>query len=226
MNETTTSREIARAVLAWPFDPHVLAASTPRAAVETALANYRKAMIPANRLTKAERQDDQKALATLIRSIGLRLRPEFSEDQAQAWIASIVEALDDQPLRLALAAAREAVHAPIRFPGEVHPTILEKIAAHRLTYERAMRNLDALLKAIDAPPAIPVSPEAKAKAEQMSIDELQRMPPHLRSFGLAGGWIVEEPDGSLRWATDAEQEAEAIRRQDERSGARAKVGQA
>lgn len=222
-DQTESSRSIARAALSWPFDPVALAASTSREAVETAIANYRKAMIPANRITKGERAEDQKTLAKIIRSIGLRLRPDFSEDQAHLWIASIVEALDDQSLRIALAAARDALHAPIRFPGEVHAVIVEKCAIHRRTYLQAISQLERLLKTIDAPPALTAAPEAQRQA--MSLDDLQAMPSSIRSLGISGGWLIEKPDG-LRWATEAEQEAEAIRRQDERSGARAKVGQA
>jgi hypothetical protein len=120
---TTASRQLARASLAWPFDVDALASTSSREAVAMALDGYRKAMIPAKRLTKAERETDQQTLAKSLRSIGLRLRPDFSEDQARMWIASIVEALEDQPLRITLAAARDALHAPIRFPGEVHATI-------------------------------------------------------------------------------------------------------
>lgn len=219
---TKTSRSIARAALAWPFDPSALAIDTPRDAVAHALDGFRKAMVPACKLTKAEREPDQREIAKTIRSIGLRLRPDFSEDQARMWIASIIEALEDQPLRIAALAAKDALRAPLRFPGELHAAIVERTEPHRREYERAIRNLEKLLKRIDHPPLLTASPEAAAQAEQLSDDELQATPPHLRSLGLSGGWLIEEPDGSLRWATDAEQEAHALRVQDERRVARAR----
>lgn len=219
---TNASRQLARASLAWPFDVEALAATADRQAVALALDGYRSAMLPAKSLTKAERAPDQQTLAKSLRSIGLRLRPDFSEDQARMWIASIVEALEDQPLRIALAAARDAMHVPIRFPGEVHAVIVERSESHRLAYERAIRNLEKLLKRLDHPPLITASDEAKAEARDLEIADLQTMPSHMRSLGLSGGWLAEDADGSLRWTTEAEQEAHARRKADERGVARAR----
>lgn len=219
---TNASRQLARASLAFPFDVEALAATAKRGDVAAALDGYRRAMLPATRLTKAERKPDQESLASIIRSIGLRLRPDFSEDQARMWIASIVEALEDQPLRIALAAARDALRKPIRFPGEVHAVILECAEQHRLAYERAIRNLERLLKRLDHPPMLTASAEAMAEAALIDLADLQTITPALRSIGLSGGWLIEEPDGSLRWATEAEQQAHAAQREDERRVARAR----
>jgi hypothetical protein len=219
---TTVSRQLARASLSWPFDVEAHAQTVSREAVAHALDGYRKALVPAKSLTKAERQSDQQSLAEIVRSIGLRLRPDFSEDQARMWIASIVEALEDQPLRIALAAARDAKHLPIRFPGELHAVLVERCAVHQLAYASAIRNLERLLARLDQGPALTASPEAQREAAQLDLDELQTLPSHLRSLGLSGGWITEEPDGSIRWATEAEQEAHAQRKLDERNVARAR----
>jgi hypothetical protein len=222
-NEITTSpRAIARAVLSWPFDPVSLARQTDRRAVVLALDNYRKAMVPMCKLTKAERQGDQQILAKLIRSIGLRIRPDFSEDQARMWIAAMVEALDDQPASIALAATRDAQRHPMQFPGEVLKIILEKAEPHRLAYNRAIRNLERLQAAIDHPPALEATPEAKAAAEQISEDELQDMLAPERQFGLAAGFLIERSDGRIRWATPEEQDAHRTAIEAKRHAARAK----
>ncbi len=219
---TITSREIARASVAWPFDIEALAAIADREAVAAALAGYRHAMTPTKQLPKAERDENNRQLAEAIRSIGLRVRPDFSEDQARMWLAAMVEALEDQPSRIALAATRDALHFPVRFPGEVHGVILDKALPHRLTYERAIRNLEKLLDRLDHPPMLTASSEAKAQAEAASERDLQLMPPALRSLGLSGGWLIAEPDDTIRWATEAEQEAHQRRLEDERRVARAR----
>lgn len=218
MTDLTTSREVARLALAWPFDAAAIAPHTPREVVVDAIEGFRKAMIPANRLTKGERKEDQQTLAKIIRSIGLRMRPDFSEDQARMWIASMVESLEDQPMRIAIAAARDALHHPMQFPGEVLGVMVEKAKPHVANYQRALRNLETLLREIDAPPKLTASPEA----QMMSEDELQEMPEPLRLMGINAGWLIEQPDGHIRWATDEEQAAHARRKEDERRIARAK----
>lgn len=218
----TSSRNIARAVLSWPFDPVALAASTSREAVVHAIEGYRAAMVPMCKRTKAENAEDQKTLAKIIRSIGLRIRPDFSEDQARMWIAAMVEALDEQPARIAMLAAKDAQRHPIQFPGEVLKIILEKAEPHHATYRRAIANLEKLLKTIDHPPLIEASPEAKAEAQRISDDELQDMAQPLKQLGIGAGFLVEETDGRIRWATEAEQEAHAARAKDERRVARAR----
>lgn len=218
----TSSREIARAVLAWSFDPVALAASTSRDAVLQAIDGYRSALVPMAKRPAAERQEDQQALAKIIRSIGLRIRPDFSEDQARMWIASMVEALEDQPARIALLAAKDARHHPLQFPGEVLAVIQEKAKPHLATYQRAIRNLEKLLKTIDHPPMITASDEAKAEAQRISDDELQEMAEPMRKLGIGAGFLVEESDGRIRWASDDEQNAHRARLETERRHTRAR----
>jgi len=203
---TIASRTIARAALSWPFDPAALAAQANRESVVIALEGYRRAMVPMCKLTKAEREADQLTLSKLIGSIGLRIRPDFSPEQAQLWTTAMIDALDDQPGRIAIAAARDAKRHPMQFPGEALKVILEKAEPHLLAYRRAISNLEKLLKHIDQP-MIEESPEAKAQAEEMSDDELQLMSQPLRQLGINAGWLVEETDSRIRWATDDEQNA-------------------
>lgn len=220
--EPLSHRDLARAVLSLPFDPGDVVKQTSKEAVLAALDGYRSALIPMSRLAKAQRQEDQHALAKIIRSIGLRMRPDFSEEQAQMWIASMVEALEDQPARIALAAAKDARREPISFPGEALKVILEKAENHLVKYHRAIRNLEKLLKMIDHPPLIEASDDAKAKAVQLSDDELQALPLHMRSMGINAGFLVDEGQGRIRWASDDEQQAHRERQENERLRARVK----
>ncbi len=219
--DLTDSRALARASLAWRFDPYSIAPHTNRKAVQAALDGYRTAMVPMRKLAPGERKDAHAKLADPIRSIGLRIRPDFSDDQARMWITVMIEALGEHPPRVALAAARDAISCPVQFPGEVLGVILEKAEAHFATYRNAMRNLERLLHAIDHP-RIEASPEAKAQAALITEHDLQTMPGHMRKLGLTLGLIVEEQGDHLRWATEAEQRERAQAIQAERDIARAR----
>lgn len=201
MNKLVTkAREIAQLATRFPFDAKAIAEQVTRDEVELAIEQCRHAITPAKSLPAQEREAGQVELAKAIRSIGLRVRPDFSKDQAQMWMTAIVEALSNKPLRVSIKAARDAIHIPIEFPGQVHKIILQCCEEHEAKLAIAKRNLDRLLWEIDNP-----QPKIEAKPfEPMTHEELQDMPDHLRQLGIAGGWLIEEGEG-IRWATDAEQ---------------------
>lgn len=201
MNDTTQiARQLARSISEWNIDLATLARTTPIPAIDEALASYQRAMIPMCNRTEAENQPDQIELAKLIRDIGARIRPDFTEDQARLWCAAMVNALDEFPARIVLQAAREARHDEIEFPGQVHKAI--KIRADRLLASGQSRiaRLKRMRRIAEQPLALEASPEAKQLAEKI---ELEEMAPEFRSLGIAAGWLIEDHDG-IRWATDAE----------------------
>ncbi len=217
---TSTAREIARAITAWNADLGQLARSTTPQAIDEAIASYEQALIPMQSRTAAERLPDQQQLAKFIGSIGARIRPDFSEAQAQLWIQGMVDALDHLPARIALQSAREARHIPIEFPGQVLGKILEIAEKHLATHRARIARLKRLRTIAEQSPAIEASPEAKDLASQQ---ELRAMSPELAKLGIAGGWLVEDETG-IRWATDDEQAAHTARKADQRRIARARAG--
>lgn len=205
-DNTGQARQLARAITAWDADLQTLAAETPREAILAAIDGFEQALTPMRKRQQAERQEDQRELAKAIRNIGARIRPDFTEDQARIWIAAMVDALDELPARIAIAAARDARSEPIEFPGQVLGVIKTKAEAHLSAYRRNIRRLKQMLDLADQPPLIEASSEARAAAQRISDEELQDMPEHLRTLGLAGGFLIESQDGCIRWATDDEQQ--------------------
>lgn len=222
MSDTTTeARSLGRAIIEWNADLPALARSASRESVEVAIHGFEQAMTPMSKIQIAARQADMKELARHIGMIGVRIRPDFDKSQAENWTAAMVDALDALPARIAIAAAKDAKHEPMEFPGQVLGVIQAKAERHLADYRIRIRRLKQLLKLIDHPPLLEASDEAKAEAKALSDAELQEMPEHLKSLGLAGGFMVECQDGSIRWATDDEQEAHQ-RQLDERRIARAR----
>jgi len=206
-DNTAQARQIGRAIIEWGIDLPDLARDTSRESVEIAIAGFEQAMIPMSKIQLAARQADMQELARHIGMIGVRIRPDFDKSQAENWTAAMVDALDAFPARIAIAAAKDAKHEPMEFPGQVLGVIQAKAERHLADYRIRIRRLKQLLKLIDHPPLLEASDEAKAEAKALSHAELQEMPTHLRSMGLTAGFLHEDPDGSIRWATDDEQEA-------------------
>lgn len=220
-DHTEQARQLSRAVASYSQDLAALAQGTSREAVVIAIEGFEQAMIPMCKIQLAQRQPDMKELAKVIGMIGVRVRPDFDQRQAENWTAAMVDALDNYPARIAIAAARDAKHEPIEFPGQVLAIIQKKAESHMLSYRNRIRRLKDLLRMLDHPPLIEASDEAKAEAQLLSEQELQDMPSHLRDLGITGGWIIENDDGSIRWANEDEQEAHQ-RQMDERRITRAR----
>lgn len=202
MNEIVewSPHAIARAAMSWPFDPMEIARFAERDDVVEAIEGFERALRPAKEIPLDQRQEETRKLANIIGSIGLRVRPDFSQEQAQLWSAEVVDALSNLPLRAAIAGARDAKHEPIRFPGEVHPAIARLTEPHISAYRNALSNLRRLLREIDDP----THPVKRKHIPDISDDDLQNLPAPLRAMGIGAGWLIEE-NGRLRWATDAEQ---------------------
>jgi len=203
---TTQARSLGRAIIDWNADLPALARDTSRESVEVAIAGFEQAMIPMSKIQLAARQPDMQELAKHIGMIGVRIRPDFDKSQAENWTAAMVDALDALPARIAIAAAKDAKHEPMEFPGQVLGVIQAKAERHLADYRIRIRRLKKLLKLIDHPPLLEASDEVKAEAKALSDAEPQNMPEHLRQLGIAGGFLIEDQDGSIRWATDDEQE--------------------
>lgn len=199
--ELVSYRDVARAALSWDFDHLVLAKHTSREDVQLALDGYRKAMVPALKLTKGEKQADQKTLAIALRSIGVRIRPDMIGDAARIWLAAMVEALEPLPLRIALVAANEAKAIPMKHPSEVLGIVQDHAKPHLDRYVRAIRNLERLLKEIDQPS--PEKTHAKQEPRQVPAAEL---PASVRESFIRVGILIDGADGP-RYATDEEWEA-------------------
>lgn len=197
--ELSNSRQIARAAMSWPFEPKEIANHVDRAEVVAAIKGFKEAMIPAKQKQRAQIIEEQKELAKLIGQIGNIINPNLSDRSAKEWAMNIVDALSILPIRIALAAARDAKHQPINFFNEVHPLIVTLSKPHESAYRLAISNLERLLREIDNP-----QKRIEKQSPAMSHEELQEMSEPLRRIGISAGWLKDD-DGCIRWATDAEQ---------------------
>lgn len=218
-NDTSTeARQLARAITDYGTDIEQLAIETPRAVIVTAIAGYEQSLTPMREVQLAARADDIKTLSRAIGAIGNRIRPDFTPEQSQAWTASMVDALDQYPARIAIMAARDAKADPIRFPADVLEAIQARAERHLQSYRARLNRLRRMLRIHDHPPLL--ADERKAEARRMSDEDLQDMPQELRQLGLAAGFLTECEDGSIRWADEDEQDAHRAAKRERLSRAR------
>lgn len=202
--DITTTRALAKTLTSHFGDLTPLALSTPRQVVEATLSQYRQALVPIRLLERDALEDALGKLKPPLRNIGLRMRPDFTQDQARMWVTSQVDALTHLPPRPAIAGALEAKHAPLKHPSEVQEAILELAKPHQLKLEVTERQLIRMLKIQANPPA--VSNRDADNSGQLSHQELQNMNEPLRLIGLGAGWLTQDTDGVLHWAHDDEDE--------------------
>lgn len=217
VNDTTTAaRQLARAMTDYGTDIESLAQSTPRDVIAAALDGYQRSLTPMSEIQMAARAEDMKELAKAMGMIGVRIAPHYTKEQAENWIAAMVDALDNYPARIAIQATRDAKRTPIEFPAQALEVIQGIADRHLQTYRVRIARLKRMMAIHDRPPLLAASDEAKAEAQRMSDEDLQEMPDHLRQLGIAGGFLIECENGSIRWATDDEQDAHRARKAAER----------
>lgn len=113
------------------------------------------------------------------------------------WLASMVAALGDIPPRIAVRAANDALHVPIRFPNEIESAIREVAKGVKIRYDLARTRLERMKR--DAEKSSSREHEGRKFSPILSDEELQRMPEGLRKIGIGAGWLVEDCDGKLSW---------------------------
>lgn len=132
-------------------------------------------------------------LVSALRPIGAKIAPTMSEEQVQVWLSAMVAALSDLPTRIAIRAAQDALHSPLRFINEVETVIREKAQDARRRYDLARHRLERMARDL-ARPAQP-----RLLPPEMSDEELQSMPEYLRRMGINAGWLRQDADGRLSW---------------------------
>lgn len=137
-------------------------------------------------------------VAAALKMIGAKIAPTMSDEQAKVWVAAVTFALSDLPARVAIRAAEDAMHVPMRFLNEVEGVVREKAIEVSARYALARQNLERLMREMaPQPPALPAPDVVELTAEQMQ-QQVDEMPEHLRTLGLKAGWLVEV-DGVVTW---------------------------
>jgi hypothetical protein len=129
-----------------------------------------------------------------LRLIGCKVRPDFSADQAEAWLGSVLVALSNLPTKCLFRASYDALHIPFQFPNEAEAKIRELAEAERERQQRAIRRLDAMQRELQGmrSPALPNG--TREPLSTAEVHELQRSPmgKELVRLGLAMGEIQPE----------------------------------
>ena len=83
-------------------------------------------------------------LGNILRPIGAKIAPHLSGEQAAAWRKAMVMALSDIPADVAIPAATEAIHQPMKFLSDVETAIRDAAQPRILRMNRAAGNFDVL----------------------------------------------------------------------------------
>lgn len=91
------------------------------------------------------------ALAKGLSLIAGKVNPSISIEQGNVWRSAMLMALSDLPPRVAIAAAKDAMHVPMRFLNEVEAVIREKAEPIFARHREAIHRLNRLLADIQRP---------------------------------------------------------------------------
>lgn len=188
---SSDSRELVVAALDHPSDLAALPGDT-----DEAIAKIDGWMVPL-KIAEPKPGPGTHKLVGSLRTIGAKIAPTMSEEQVKVWIAAIVAALSDLPVRVSLRACEQAIHTPMKFLNEVETAIREHAEEVAARYRLAKIRLETRKRDL----ARSNQPQLPAP-EPMSEDELQAMPEHLRRMGIGAGWIKEDADGRLSWTKE------------------------
>lgn len=155
--------------------------------IPAAIERYRGLMRPLKQVDPSLRGDGTQRVVAALRGVGAKINPSLSEDQANAWVTSMVMALSDLPLRVILRAISRAMHDPIRFMGEVDETVRLRAKSILEAQRAALAKLESLLPrdqpALEAPPS--ERDTDTSKWGQIAEEE-------------GAGWLMQKPEGEAR----------------------------
>lgn len=135
------------------------------------------------------------AIDERLRRLGVKISPSMSTEQAREWRAVMAEALSDIPARVALTAAKRAIHKPMRFLNEVEGEIRVLAAEIATPYRNELARIERLKRES----ALASRPAAIDDALPLTADEVSRLSNSLIRLGIAVGDL---PATHLKAPTD------------------------
>jgi hypothetical protein len=114
-----------------------------------------------------------KRLHDHLNTIGAKIRPDLSSEQAQSWVSALIIALSDLPPHVATKATQRALHIPFQYPSEVEAKIRELADEHLARIAMAIRRMDAIKAAI----AEALNPTHKAVEDKRPAEEREKALP-------------------------------------------------
>jgi hypothetical protein len=125
-----------------------------------------------------------------LHTIGAAVRPDFTSDQATAWVDALTIKLSDLPASVATKATGRALHIAFEFPSEVEAKVRELATEHLERLARAAADLERIERMIAEasnphrlPPRPPI-PEGEKVVPDELVHKLQRGNPDSPNDGL------------------------------------------
>lgn len=130
------------------------------------------------------------ALDERLRRLAVKVAPTATPAQTVEWRNAMADALSDLPAMIALTAARNAIHRPFRFIGDIEAGVRE-IAADLLAERQIrLRGLDRMRGEIERAMKAATSLPAPAADAPISPELIRAMKPEMRRMGLKAGFIT------------------------------------
>jgi hypothetical protein len=136
--------------------------------------------------------------------LATKIAPTMSVEQSDAWVKVMVAALSDLPGRVAVEAARQALHRPMEFISQVEGVIREQAVLVSARHATALSRLRSLHATIANPP-IALPDPSQVPERRYSPAALRRLSPEFRAIGVTvGAFTQEEVDRALAEQFDDE----------------------
>jgi hypothetical protein len=197
-------RELARALLTATgdaLDYAYLARQHDSGTVHATKSELERSRTPLAQMEPKLDGSLSRTLRDCLCTIGAKIRPDLSADQANQWVGALLVALSDLPHHVAAKAAQRALHVPFQFPSEVEAKVRDLAQEHLDRIEAAIRRCDAVTAAIHealhpkhkALPEPPPPPGERTISDEL-VHSLQShaMGREVVRMGLAKGYVLPE----------------------------------
>lgn len=192
-------RELARLALSddWTMAKgiEVLGAEDP----DVAISAYEDGLVPLMEAESLERGRNGEfgpgmtALRTWLRPIAMKIAPTMETELSSDWLTAVAMALSDFPAKIAVQAARAALHIPMNYLNEVDGHV--RVEAERLMerHRNALWRLRQMREEIEraARPPVPQL-EAVEDVQPWTLEQARGTPAYLLDVGLRAGFISRE----------------------------------
>lgn len=121
-----------------------------------------------------------------LKPIGMANWPEVNWDRGE-WLSATMLALSDLPPKVAISAARQAIHRDFRFPNEVKPAIRE-IATGIIERQRLALHRLKLMRAEIERAANPPVPQIEEQPKVWTEEEVAHSNAMFRRLGISTRW--------------------------------------
>lgn len=203
-------REAARLALSSDWTLSGALAALGGEDVPATIAAYEASMAPLGSVERLARSADGgfgpgfTALRQALKLIGMKIAPTMSAQQCDGWLSAVSIALSDFPAKVAVQAARAALHVPMSFLNEVDGHVRAEAVRLMERHDLALRRLRSMAAEIERA-ARPANPQLAAPAQDQRLTgaEIRALSGPFLRIGLEQGWVTQdEVDAAIAEAAD------------------------